>query len=125
MTTFRPTICVDFDGVIHSYESGWKGIDVVADIPVPGAFEWLQDMLENSEGPIPVIYSSRSKEPAGIKAMQEWFALHGFPFDLIDSLAFPTQKPAAYLTIDDRAICFKGTFPTIKEMINFKPWNKQ
>ena len=125
---FTPIICVDFDGVIHSYTSGWQGVDVVADEPVPEAFEWLITMLEDfgEDGiPKPVIYSSRSKSEEGIKAMKEWFAIHGFPHDLLELLEFPTQKPPAFLTIDDRAICFTGTFPTIQEMREFKPWNKQ
>jgi hypothetical protein len=121
---FRPTICVDFDGVIHSYESGWQGIDVVADRPVPNAFDWLIDLLENDSGPVPVIYSSRSKEEAGIKAMKEWFAIEGFPHHLLNILEFPIQKPAAWLTIDDRALCFTGTFPSLDQMMTFKPWNK-
>jgi len=122
---FRPTICVDFDGVIHAYTSGWQGVDVIADEPVNGAFDWLIEMLETDDGPEPVIYSSRSKEEAGIKAMKEWFAIHGFPHDMLGKLKFPTQKPAAYLTIDDRAMCFEGTFPTVDEITKFKPWNKR
>lgn len=138
---FNPIICVDFDGVIHSYTSGWQGVDVIADPPVPGAIEWLVSHLpkpmhyengvlckfEEYDGPIVQIYSSRSKEPEGIAAMQEWLILHGLPSRLIYQgiLNFPTQKPAAYLTIDDRAICFNGSFPTTDEMLNFKPWNKK
>jgi len=34
-------------------------------------------------------------------------------------------KPAAFLTIDDRAVCFDGTFPTTEQMLNFKPWYKK
>lgn len=41
-----------------------------------------------------------------------------------DDLKFPTKKPAAFLTIDDRAFCFKGEFPVAKDLLKFKPWNK-
>jgi hypothetical protein len=132
----NPIICVDFDGVIHSYSSGWKGVDVIPDDPVPGAIEWLMKHLPVPEGlghmgsykgPEVCIYSSRSKERAGVKAMKEWLVKHGLPWQYIgdDILKFPTQKPPAFLTIDDRAICFNGMFPTADEMMQFKPWNKR
>ncbi len=28
------------------------------------------------------------------------------------------------ISIDDRAICFNGTFPSIDSLLSFKPWNK-
>ncbi len=132
----NPVICVDFDGVINSYTSGWISIDVIPDDPVPGAIEWLMDHLPTPEslghmdeykGPIVCIYSSRSKENRGIKAMQRWLVKHGLPRQYITDnvLQFPTQKPAAFLTLDDRAICFTGTFPTTEQMMAFKPWNKR
>lgn len=37
----KPTICVDFDGCLHAYTSGWQGAEVVSDPPVPGAIDWL------------------------------------------------------------------------------------
>ena len=40
-------------------------------------------------------------------------------------LQFPTHKPPALLTIDDRAFQFKGEFPALDDIENFKPWNKQ
>lgn len=132
----NPIICVDFDGVIHSYTSGWQGVDVIPDDPVPGAIQWLMEHLPVPEGlghfgdlkgPEVCIYSSRSKERAGVKAMKEWLIKHGLPWQYIsdDILKFPTQKPPAFLTIDDRAICFNGQFPTAQEMMSFKPWNKR
>lgn len=132
----NPIICVDFDGVIHSYTSGWKGVDVIPDAPVEGAINWLMAHLPMPEGlghmgdykgPEVCIYSSRSKERKGIKAMKEWLVKHGLPWQYIgdDILKFPTQKPPAFLTIDDRAICFNGFFPNASEMMSFKPWNKR
>lgn len=136
-------ICLDFDGVIHSYKSGWIAPDVIPDPPVPGAIEFLLEYLpkphlipgsENSymytyaeNGPQVVIYSSRSRYPEGRKAMKSYLVKHGVPKCLIDDymLLFPTKKPPAFLTIDDRAIQFNGTFPKPYEIMNFKPWNRK
>lgn len=131
----NPIICVDFDGVLHSYTSGWQGVDVISDPPVDGAIEWLlrhlplPDALGMSGpyiGPEVQIYSSRSKEIKGISAMRQWLMKHGIDewYFRDNILKFPTQKPAAFLTIDDRAICFNGRFPTTQEMLDFRPWNK-
>ena len=116
-------LCIDFDGVLHSYTSGWQGADVVADPPVPGAIEWLTSLVDNPEF-TPMIYSSRSRQSGGISAMREWLFEYGAPLRILDQIKFPTQKPAAFLTIDDRAICFTGEFPSFEDMMAFKPWNK-
>jgi hypothetical protein len=122
MTLKTRILCVDFDGVLHSYTSGWKGVDVVADPPVPGAIEWLAEMVKNFTVNI---YSSRSRELIGVVAMKEWLRRNGCPADVFGKLGFPTQKPAAFLTIDDRAICFDGVFPEADEIGRFQPWNKR
>lgn len=112
-------LCVDFDGVIHSYMTPWRDAEYIPDPPVDGAFEWLE-MIISSGDYIIDIYSSRSSTLKGIAAMKNWFQTEGFGYR--DYLEFPDKKPAAYLTIDDRAICFRGTFPSIQELDNFKPW---
>jgi hypothetical protein len=131
-------LCVDFDGVIHSYDSGWKGRSEIPDPPVPGAFEWLERLIEYNEsgrsfaGGVPspepafkiYIYSSRSAHRDGRHAMRQWFLAHGFDEDLLNKIVFAKEKPPAFLTIDDRAFCFKGTFPDSDWLLNFKPWNK-
>lgn len=119
------TICIDFDGVLHSYTSGWKGVEVVADPPTLGAIEWLVAM-QKDPGLEPVIYSSRSKEGAGIIAMRGWLREHGAHLGLdVDKLEFPREKPSAFLTIDDRAICFTGVFPALGEIHGFKTWSQR
>ena len=124
-------LCVDFDGVLHSYTSGWQGAGVINDPPVIGAMDWLHRMWCTGNYEVH-IYSSRSKDVEGIKAMQTWLLEwleaeqlgENAAIAIVDDLHFPTQKPPAYLTIDDRAICFRGTFPSLQELDNFTPWNK-
>jgi hypothetical protein len=121
----KKTLCLDFDGVLHSYKSGWGGHEVVADAPVPGAMAFLYDALKVFKV---CIFSSRSSTPQGIGAMQSWlskwakeeFFDYGEPWWL--QIEWPVNKPAAYLSIDDRAITFEGEWPSVEELLEFKPW---
>ncbi len=136
----KPILCLDFDGVIHSYKSGWVQADFIPDPPVPGAFQFIHSALEHFQV---VVFSSRSKEAGAIRMMQTWteywarrelsneepdYAANA----VINAVAWnkdawPVTKPAAFLTIDDRALRFTGMWPEFdpKELLNFKPWNKQ
>jgi hypothetical protein len=69
----RPILCLDFDGVIHSYTSGWKGAAVIPDAPVPGALEFIHEALEQFEVHI---FSSRSHQWGGKRAMKRWLIHH-------------------------------------------------
>jgi hypothetical protein len=135
--SFPKTVCLDFDGVIHSYTSGWQGADIVADGPVPGAiFAMYGYHLGNLEVSV---FSSRSNQFGGIAAMKS--AIRGWAFDalrgestpkylteqvegFLNAIKYPTEKPAAWITIDDRAVQFKGDFPAVQEINDFKPWYK-
>ena len=125
---FKPILSVDFDGVLHSYTSGWQGANVVSDPPVRGAL----DFLVRAMGKFDVhIYSSRSNQPGGIEAMKRWLAKHALEQSttrlrvLMRDLKFPTEKPPALVGIDDRVITFTGKWPTIESLLAFKPWNKK
>lgn len=65
----KPILCLDFDGVLHSYTSGWKGARVIPDPPVPGALEFLVGALDHFEV---CILSSRSHQWGGRRAMKRW-----------------------------------------------------
>ncbi len=128
----KPILCLDFDGVLHSYSSGWKGADVIPDPPVPGAIEFLYAAIEQFDVQI---YSSRSSQPGGIAAMQAWLDKYdaacweGKPIRprtaLILCIKFPVEKPPALVGIDDRVITFTGNWPSIEELKAFKPWNQR
>lgn len=118
----KPILCVDFDGVIHWYRNGWQD-GVIYDEPVPGSFAFLEAASKQFKI---CIYSSRSKTEPGRIAMVEWFMKHLNTLNLpqwYKDMDFSKEKPPAFLTIDDRAHCFDGTWPDVDALRVFKPWN--
>jgi hypothetical protein len=117
----KPIILVDFDGVIHSYRSGWKGVNVIPDPPVTGALIWLMGLTDKFDVRI---FSARCNDTAGIAAMISWFREWGLSDDSIARLKFEPGKPSAYLIIDDRAVQFPGHFDDLTpgSLFRFKPW---
>ena len=43
---------------------------------------------------------------------------------VIAQIKWPWFKPPAMVTLDDRAMTFSGQWPTLTELMRFKPWNK-
>ena len=126
----KPILCLDFDGVIHSYTSGWQGAAVVTDPPVPGAIAFLREAVKHFRV---AIFSSRSCQEGGGPAMRGWLGRHIMADDpgiimsdppWFAAIEWPTEKPAAFVTLDDRAITFTRTWPSMDALKNFKPWNK-
>lgn len=146
----KPILCLDFDGVIHSYASRWKGAGVIPDPPVPGAIAAIDGYAKEFDVSI---FSSRSKSLRGRRAMKRWLrywmacyiyddalkhAPDDFPTDsgpdylaysvaddVLGLIKWPWFKPPALMTIDDRAMTFDGTWPEIDVIKSFKPWNKR
>jgi hypothetical protein len=134
LTTHKPILCLDFDGVIHSYERGWQD-GVIYGEPTYGFFEWV---LEARQHFTLTIYSSRSKSPAGLEAMKEWLGLKLVAWKTVNIVSielppymtdfhFAHEKPPAHLTIDDRAITFQGDWSVLDMdyLTNFKPWTQR
>lgn len=130
----KPLLCLDFDGVIHSYSSGWQGASIIPDPPVPGAIEFILAALEHFRV---AIFSSRSETVEGIEAMKSWLVQavedwiqpktiydHRRAVEFVVQLEWPMTKPAAFLTIDDRAVMFTGRWPNPEHLLPFQPWTK-
>ena len=114
----KQTVVFDFDGVIHSYDSGWQGVAVTPDPPVPGIRESIQSIRE--AGYEAVVVSTRCADPQGLLAVLNYLKQHDIEVDRVLK-----EKPPAIVYIDDRAICFDGHPETLLSKIrNFKPWNK-
>jgi hypothetical protein len=129
-----PVLCLDFDGVLHSYVSGWKGARNIPDSPVDGAIDWLRSLLgcPDNEGIGPryldfkvCIFSSRGRYWGGRRAMKKWLRKWGITKYELELIDFPLFKPPAFVILDDRAISFNGVFPEPKELLQFRPWNKK
>lgn len=144
----KPVLSIDFDGVLHSYASGWKGAHIIPDPPVPGAIDALLGYLE--AGFDVAIFSSRSKSLRGRWAMKAWLSkaiadhwekggrariydteveCWGDAAGIYRKFLWPWFKPAALMTIDDRALTFNGNWSDVAYAPNsirmFKPWNKR
>jgi hypothetical protein len=117
----KPTIIVDLDGVIHSYTSGWQGVDIIPDPPVPGAREAL---IALSEKFTICVLSTRCSQPGGAEAVREYLKKH----DIVVDRVIVRKVPAVAL-IDDRGIRFEGdwkaTAALLMDETNLVPWNKK
>ena len=124
----KPILCIDFDGVIHSYERGWQDGDIYGSV-TEGFWKWAHEVSKSFQL---VVYSSRSKDHAQRSAMEAWLKHHwqaenDVSFVPWPKLLFAAEKPPAWLTIDDRGVTFRGSWsaPELspQALIGFTPWN--
>lgn len=111
----KKTIVFDFDGVVHSYRSGWKGAVIIPDPPVAGIKREIDDLRTDCKV---VIVSTRCFQPGGIEAIKRWLKENHIEVD--DVLG---EKPPAYAYVDDRGITFDGNATGLANKVrSFKNW---
>ena len=114
----KPTICIDFDGVINSYKSGYGPhykVDHIPDGPVEGTKRAIEKLRHKFKV---VVQSTRCADPDGKQAIIDWLDFYDVEVD--DVVA---HKPPAVMYIDDRAIQFRGDWvATLRSVEEFKHW---
>ena len=94
----KPTLAIDFDGVIHDYssviEAGKMGQ------PVKGARQAME--LLKAEGYTLAIYSIKAETSYGTKKLLEWLEMNEIPYDEVCVV-----RPAAAIYLDDRGLEFR------------------
>lgn len=85
---YQPNVVLDFDGVIHSYVSGWQGVDVVPDPPVPLIDEEIKRI--RAAGYRVVVVSTRCATPEGMGAVRRYLRENGIEVDDVAA-----EKPPA------------------------------
>lgn len=106
----KPTVCLDFNGVLDMY-SGWvKGGNGTEYPPRPGT----QYFLERLSGQYKVVILT-AIDPLDVAY---WLSLHNLERYIAD---ITNVKPPAVAYIDDRAIQFNGDYEdTLEQLQNFK-----
>jgi hypothetical protein len=118
--TGTKVVAVDFDGVINSYLSGWKG-PTETDAPVLSAAESLKTLY--NRGYKVIIFSTRANTQEGIDTIREYLRRHTENNELADTIEITDKKPIADMYIDDRAIPFNGDWEeTLEKIETFEPW---
>ncbi len=114
----RPTVAVDFDGVLADY-NGWKGSDVLG--------EPRQDVIEvlnvlRREGWKIVIHTTRSESN-----ILDYLIRYSVPYDEVNrnsSYQNSGAKPVATVYWDDRAVRYSGNaLHDLDKIRNFQTWS--
>lgn len=112
---------------INIHRAGRAPPSSVTPPPVRGAIEFLRLAVQHFRV---AVYSSRSGQPGGIGAMKSWLQMwimeeEEFSSSWFSQIEWPTEKPPALVTLDDRALTFTGEWPEMGTLLEFKPWNKK
>jgi len=112
----KQAICLDFDGTIYSYISGWRGVTETPDPPVQGARAAIAELRKNFRV---VVNSARCDDPKGKVAIENWLRHHNIEVDEVVS-----AKPGAVLYVDDRGFRFGGSWDAVLKFVT-NPKNLQ
>ena len=74
----RRTICLDFDGVVHSYQTGWHGETIISDPPIHRVDQAINRLRKDFRV---VVFSARCRSDEGVQAIKDWLTKHNIEVD--------------------------------------------
>lgn len=108
VTPAKPTICVDFDGVIHEPGVANPHDKRRMGVPRVGASDAMQELIDR--GYRVVVFTSRAVRDKGAH-VREWLDYYDIPYHDVTAIKIP-----ALAYIDDRAIRFTDWPQAIKDI---------
>jgi hypothetical protein len=121
-----PTICIDFDGVIHKYSKGWQDGSIYDEL-VDGAINFIKTLQDQN---ISVVILSTRKPEQIVQFLSSHIECQEVPqgttfYNDTKVVGVTNIKLPAQVYIDDRAVTFNGNFSDIIcQVINFKTWQQ-
>ena len=117
----KPVLALDFDGVLLSYKDG-----VCEGRPTTGAIDFLDEVTKSFHVSV---YSCRNGVPSNVDGIKNWLIqiiTESRPtvraHEILRNMSISVVKPEAHVYLDDKAITFEGTWPSIETLLKFKPW---
>lgn len=108
--SYIPTICVDFDGVVHKYSQGYKD-GTIYDEPIEGAISAMAK-LQRKGFRVAIFTARREYLEIGL-----WLKKHDVKKEIdFNTMIITSTKIPAMAYIDDRAIRFNGNW---QDMLNY------
>lgn len=112
----KPTICLDFDGVIHRMDGPWVDGSQCTGSLMPGAKDAITVLARRYNV---VVCSARCAAPGGTAAIKGFLSKHGINVHDISH-----TKPNAIAYVDDRAVPFDGDWTYTLDVLTGLTRNK-
>jgi len=115
----KPILGIDFDGTLALTHVVSDPADLDAH-QVEHVASSLESYVKSFHT---FIVSARAFCLESATAIQQALLDFGVSIDTMNQICISNIKPPCHVYIDDRVWLFKGTFPSVSELLSFTPWH--